>query len=302
MKNIGLIGAGAVGAYFIWGLSKKEEINFFVIAKDKRREKLQNNGMIINGETFYFPVKEPKEIEELDLLLVSCKYDGLKETVEEIKAAVKENTVVISLLNGVTSEEIIAKEIGEKHLLYSVMRISSERKGNEITFVPEKTAGIFLGEKDSKIPTKRVLQVEKLFQDTGIRYHFVEDIMGDIWLKYASNVSQNLPQAILSVGYQAYLDSNNVAMIASKLWKEVVRVAEAKGITLPGEFAPFRGVSPEARFSTLQDLDAKRHTEIEMFAGDMIKMGRELGIEVPFCEYTYYLIKAMEEKNDGIIR
>lgn len=61
----------------------------------------------------------------------------------------------------------------------------------------------------------------------------------------------------------------------------------------------FRGVKPEARFSTLQDLDAKRHTEIEMLAGEMISMGKEVGISVPYCEYTYHLIKSLEEKNDG---
>lgn len=46
-------------------------------------------------------------------------------------------------------------------------------------------------------------------------------------------------------------------------------------------------------------MDAKRHTEIEMFAGNMIEMGAEYGIPVPYCEYTYHMIKAMEKKNDG---
>lgn len=61
----------------------------------------------------------------------------------------------------------------------------------------------------------------------------------------------------------------------------------------------FQVVKQDARFSTLQDLDAGRHTEIEMFAGEMIRMGKEYGITVPYCEYTYHLIKALEEKNDG---
>lgn len=43
----------------------------------------------------------------------------------------------------------------------------------------------------------------------------------------------------------------------------------------------------------------KRHTEIEILAGEMVSMGKELGIPVPYCEYTYHLIKALEEKNDG---
>ena len=57
-------------------------------------------------------------------------------------------------------------------------------------------------------------------------------------------------------------------------------------------------VKPTARYSTLQDLDAHRHTEIEMFSGALIRMGQELGITTPYNEYTYHIIKAMEENND----
>ena len=56
---------------------------------------------------------------------------------------------------------------------------------------------------------------------------------------------------------------------------------------------------PRARYSTLQDLDAGRHTEIDMFSGALMRMGAELGIPTPYNEYTYHMIKALEEKNDG---
>ena len=49
-----------------------------------------------------------------------------------------------------------------------------------------------------------------------------------------------------------------------------------------------------------QDLDAGRHTEIDMFSGALMRMGRELGIPTPYNEYTYHMIKALEEKNDGL--
>ena len=55
----------------------------------------------------------------------------------------------------------------------------------------------------------------------------------------------------------------------------------------------------ELRYSTLQDLDAGRHTEVDMFAGAVVRMGRELGIPTPYNEFTYHMIKALEEKNDG---
>jgi len=299
IKTVALLGAGAVGAYFIWGLAEKMGDDFCVIAKGDRKERLEKEGLIINGKQYVLNVKTPEEVKNVDLLLVSSKQDGLKEALEDIKRMVGDKTVVLSLLNGVKSEEIIGNAIGMEHMLYSVMRIASVRKGNEITFIPEITAGVFIGEKDCKEPTERVMAVEELFENAGIHHHFMEDIILDMWQKYASNVAQNLPQAILGVGFGAYADSEHVHYIADRLWKEVAKVANAKGIPLSEEFTLFQGVKPMARFSTLQDLDAKRHTEIEMLAGEMIRMGMEHGIAVPYCEYTYHLIKALEEKNDG---
>lgn len=299
IEKVALLGAGAVGAYFIWGLSKKLGENFCVIAKGERKKRLEKDGLIINGEHFQINVTEPSEAKNADLLLVSSKQDALEEAIQDIQKIVTDKTVVISLLNGVNSEEIIGKAIGMEHMLYSVMRIASLRTGNSIVFDPEKTAGVFVGEKGIHTPTERVLAVEQLFQGTGIRYHFVENILLDMWVKYASNISQNLPQAILGVGFGAYIDSQHMHQIARELWREVSQIANARGIPLQEKFVPFEGVSPAARFSTLQDLDAGRHTEIEMFAGEMIRMGKECQIPVPYCEYTYHLIKALEEKNDG---
>ena len=59
-------------------------------------------------------------------------------------------------------------------------------------------------------------------------------------------------------------------------------------------------VPASARYSTLQDLDAGCHTEIDMFSGALMRMGEELGIPTPYNEYTYHMIKALEEKNDGL--
>ena len=299
IEKVALLGAGAVGAYFIWGLSENLGENFCVVAKGERKERLQKEGLVINGKQYALSVKEPQKVKNVDLLLVSSKQDALEDALEDIKLMVGEKTCVLSLLNGVSSEEIIGNAIGMEHMLYSVMRIASVRKGNEITFSPELTAGIYVGEKDKNEPTERVLAVEELFLENGIRYHFVENIILDMWMKYASNIAQNLPQAILGIGFGAYTDSAHMHYIARCLWREVAEVANAKGIPLTREFQLFRGVKPAARFSTLQDLDAGRHTEIEMFAGEMIRMGKEHGIDVPYCEYTYHLIKILEEKNDG---
>ena len=90
--------------------------------------------------------------------------------------------------------------------------------------------------------------------------------------------------------------------ISDGLRRELEAIAAAKGIDM-NKTADSSGrgsaVKSSARYSTLQDLDAGRHTEIEMFSGALIQMGKELGISTPYNEYTYHMIKALEEKNDG---
>ena len=299
IKTVALIGAGAVGAYFIWGLSNKLGDDFCVVAKEEKKESLIKYGVVINGESYYPLVKEPEEAGVVDLILVACKYNALSRAIEDIIPMVGEHTIVMSLLNGIRSEEIIGERIGMEHMVYSTMRIAAHRFANTVTFSPKITKGLFVGEKGSIKPTERILAIKELFKGTGVRYNFSKDIIEEMWLKYAGNVSQNLPQAILGLGYGAYSDSEHLHYVAERLWKEVAMVAKAKGVIISEELILFGGSKQSAVFSTLQDLRSGRVTEIECFAGDMIRMGKECGVEVPFCECVYHMIKTLEERMEG---
>ena len=201
-------------------------------------------------------------------------------------------------MNGIDSEEIVGAAVGMGHMLYSLMRISAERKDNSIYFDDAVTMGLWFGEKGHAELTPRTHAVVDFFAKTTCKCTFKPDIITEMWYKYAINISRNLPQAVLGVGVGAYDDSEHVEFISHRLWDEVDTVAKAKGITIsPYGFA--HSPRKNAHLSTLQDLMAGRHTEIDMFAGTMVRMGRELGIPVPYCEYTFHAIKALEEKNDG---
>ncbi|MCQ2386165.1 MAG: 2-dehydropantoate 2-reductase, partial [Clostridia bacterium] len=68
-KRIGILGAGAVGAYVIWGLSQKPGTELFLIAEGARKERLEKNGLTINGKSYLLPVKMPGEACAPDLLV-----------------------------------------------------------------------------------------------------------------------------------------------------------------------------------------------------------------------------------------
>ena len=74
IQTVAILGAGAVGGYFVWGLSEKLGENLWVIAKGERKERLEREGLTINGKIFHFPVKTPEEAAGADVLLVATKY------------------------------------------------------------------------------------------------------------------------------------------------------------------------------------------------------------------------------------
>lgn len=338
IRSVAILGAGAVGSYFVYGLADRKDIDFCVVADGERKARLERDGITIDDKkevrTFYPAIKSPHEARGVDLLLVAVKYTGLEAALEDIRTiaapeiasapgtdpapdtaaapgsaaeagpAAAPGTIVLSLLNGIDSEEKIGTVIDPAQIVYSLMRVSSERRNREdgrnvITFDPAIKWGVYLGEKGTPVKSERIAAIQELFAGTTCGVFFVEDIIQDQWAKYASNICYNLPQAVLDLPFGAYFDSEHVAFLRKKLFDEVHEVGAALGIEVLSPALAWDSCAKTARFSTLQDLDAGRHTEIDMFAGVLMEKAKALGISVPYTEYTYHAIKALEEKNDG---
>ena len=301
IKTVAVLGAGAVGSYVIWGLSKRKDIRLGVIAEGERAERLKK-GCTINDVTYHPEIWTPQEAGGTDLLIVALKYGALPGAMDSIRMITGENTTVMSLMNGVDSEELISAEIGQSHVLHSLIKVASHKEETGYRFDPETTIGMILGELSAPYQSERVEAIENLFKDTGLHYRITEHIREEMWCKFRLNVCNNLPQAVLGAGVGCYQDSVHMKQIREGLGRELEAIAAAKGIDISKADASSShgsAVPPSARYSTLQDLDAGRHTEIDMFSGALVRMGKELEIPTPYNEYTYHIIKAMEEKNDG---
>lgn len=303
ISRVAVLGAGAVGSYVIWGLSRCKGIELSLIADGDRAKRLEGKGVVINGARYRPQVLTPVEAHDVDLLIVCLKYGALQDTLESMRQVVGSHTTVMSLMNGVDSEEIIGKAVGADRVLPALIKVASSKQGEGYRFEPATTKGIVFGEAQAPYASERVQAIEALFAEAELHFRSTERIEEEIWGKFRLNVCNNLPQAILGVGVGCYEDSEHVIAIRSGLRREVEAVANARGIDLSlidASATSGSAVPPTARFSTLQDLDAGRHTEVDMFAGAMMRMGREFGIPTPYCEYTYHMIKALEEKNDGL--
>ena len=205
IKTVAVLGAGAVGSYVIWGLSRRKDIRLGVLAEGKRAEKLKK-GCTINGEIYHPEVWTPQEAKGVDLLIVSLKYGALPGAMDSIRQVTGENTTVMSLMNGVDSEEIIAEKVGAEHLLHAVIKVASHKENDGYVFNPEATLGIIFGEVSAPYDSERVQAVLDLFSGTGLHYRATDCILEEIWSKFRLNVCNNLPQAILGAGVGCYRD------------------------------------------------------------------------------------------------
>ncbi len=299
--KIALLGAGAVGAYFIWGFenAKPADRIFTVIAEGDRRERLIKDGIKINGVTYHPSVKTSAEAGEQDVVIVAVKGNTLRDSVDMLKPLTGANTAILSMLNGADSEEIIADAVGADHVLHSIIMIASRRAGGEVVFDMNYNTTVYYGAVDIKDADLKIKYVAAAFEGTGLNVVQSKDIMFDIWTKYAKNICNNLPQAIIGAPAALYTRSSHGLFIAKKLWAEVRTLARVRGIELPEEV----GIYPcadSSRYSTLQDIDEKRRTEVDSLCGYLLDIAEKEGIEVPYIEYTYHAIKAVEEKNEGL--
>ena len=203
IKTVAVLGAGAVGSYVIWGLSGREDIRLGVIAEGERAERMKK-GCVINGVTYHPEVWTPQEARGTDLLIVALKYGALPGAMDSIRVVTGENTTVMSLMNGVDSEELISAEIGAGHVLHSLIKVASHKEENGYCFNPETTIGIIFGELSAPYQSERVLAIEELFKDTGLHYRSTEHIREEMWSKFRLNVCNNLPQAVLGAGVGCY--------------------------------------------------------------------------------------------------
>lgn len=302
IKKISLIGLGAMGSFFAPRLEKAYGEGFRIIADGERKKRLETEGVTINGVNYRFPVITPQtEGDKADLILIGVKGYALEQAIQDIRNQVGEHTLILSLLNGVDSEEKLEAVYGEEHVLYAFMRMSIVMKDGKADFDPY-WGKIHFGEKINQEYSERVLRVKEVFDCADIPYEIEEDMRKGIWFKYMCNIGENLTCALLGIPFGVYRNNEDANWLRRNAMREVAAIAQRKGIDIgEKEIAlqeeTVKTIPYENKLSTLQDLEAGKRTEIEMFAGTVMRMGRELGVPTPINEVLYHGIRVLEEKN-----
>jgi len=302
IKTVSIIGLGALGILFGNHLSKRmPKADLRIIADRDRINKYESNHVYCNGENCEFNYMTPEEFcEPADLVIFTVKYDNLNDAIQAMKNHVGEQTIILSALNGITSEAIIGETYGMDKILYCVAQgMDAVKVGNKLTY--EHMGMLCFGEGEPGIISPKVKRVVEFFKNMEVPYQSVTDMNKRLWGKFMLNVGVNQTVAVYESNYGEIQKNGQARDTMISAMREVMVLSEKNGINLTEDDLNYwlkilSTLSPIGKPSMRQDLEAKRYSEVELFSGTVIKMGEKYGIPTPVNTKLYDRIKFIESQ------
>jgi 2-dehydropantoate 2-reductase len=300
INSVALIGLGAIGATYGGKLHDGLKESFKVVVNEERIKRYQQTGITINNQFYHFNYITPEtKSEPADLVIFAVKNDDLPQAIENMKNQIGPETIILSLLNGISSEEVIYSACKNEHILYSMsVEIDAVRINRDIHYT---TIGrICYGRKDQSNPSADILAVKDLFERVGIPYEISDNISHTMWWKFMINVGINQTSAVLRAPYGVFQKLPMAYEWVESAMCEVVALSEKTGVFLTEadvkKFWPIlNNLSPEGKTSMLQDIEAGRKTEVNYFAGKVSELGKKYLVPTPVNDQLYRMIRIIEE-------
>ena len=291
-----IVGAGAVGIVVADKLSAVADTAFII--NEERRERYKS-GVMLNGRKLSIPCITSADASPADLLIFAVKNFSLEEAIEEARPFVGPDTIIMPLLNGIEAEDVLSAAFGEEKVVYAfISDLSSVHSGLSTTCFSEG-GNIVFGERDGST-SERILKLKELFEAAGQRYTVPDDILHEKWWKFMLNTCFNTLSAIIDADYAAISSSRDFIRAVRLVAREVQMVAAAEGIKLTQPdieemISRVTSLRDHGKTSMLQDVDARRVTEVDAFAETVAAIAREHGFAAPVNELYLRLIRAREE-------
>ncbi len=299
IKNVILCGLGAIGSVYADKL-QRADCNFRVLVDESRLIKYQSYPIEYNGNklNLNYILPDNKDF-KADLVIIATKMSGLTPVLNELKNFVADDTIILSFINGVTSEEVIAKYYGREKVLYSYfIGHSAVRNKNNTTH--DGVNKIVFGSDNSK-DIEKINAVKYFFDKAKINCEIADDIKHSLWLKFMLNVSANPLTALFRMTFGEMLNNKSAMNLAERIMKEVQLIAKAEGVNntetmIEETLAQLKTMSSDGRTSMLQDVEAGRKTEADIFVGAVVNFGKKHNIPTPCCEFLNDAFNVIHEQ------
>lgn len=295
-----IVGCGAIGSLFAAHLARLQDVEVWAYEVNEAHVNAINaGGLRLSGVTelrsFPKASADPAKIPPCEFGIVATKSQHTRAAIEAT-AAVFRDAAVCSVQNGVGNEETIAQFVPR------VMRGTTFPAGRIIEpgHVQQDTGGkTWIGPFEPKPATMSEVQaLAAKLTASGMETLAMQDARGAQWTKLIFNAATNPIGALTGLPHGVACDQPQLRKLISGLAAEGVAVAKALGITPDSDPEKLidhaREVAYHHKASMLQDVLAKRRTEIAALNGGIVRFGEETGVPTPLNRAIQALVEGLE--------
>lgn len=298
--KIVVMGTGGVGGYFGARLAAGgADVTF--IARGEHLKVMHRDGLKIisaNGDLSLKPVKvtdDPASIGHADVVMIAVKLWSTEDAARAIAPLMGPNSTVVSWQNGVTAEDILVKHYGRERVIGGVSNIAALIDAPGVIRHNGTMARLIFAELDGK-PSKRIDALAALCKQANVDHVVSDDIVRAIWQKFIflAGFSGMTCATRLSIG-PIRSDPETRAMLKAAL-EEVVVIGRAKGVNLPADQVEQSltwadNLPATMVASMLGDLNRGNRLELPWLSGNVVALGKEMGIATPVHQFIYTVLK-----------
>jgi 2-dehydropantoate 2-reductase len=305
-----IYGAGSIGSVFGGKLALAgHQVN--LVGRGPHMEAVHEKGLLMDGLLGDYKIHSLKTFTGLSgigrepsvaAVFISVKSSDTADAVQDLLSSglVGDNTLVVSLQNGLGNLELIRKVFGSARSFGGRVIFGAQLIEPGHVHVSVWADKVLIGGSGTASGKQAALELADILTDSGIETEASDNIEAALWGKVLYNVGLNPLSALLGVSYGELGREDYARRLLIQLIEEAFMVATSE-IKLPwgsvdeylelffGELLP----STESHLSSmLQDLDSGRETEIDAITGQVIRRAELLGLPVPVNRVVYELVKA----------
>ena len=303
--NVCVVGVGGVGGYFgeklAHAFSSKPDssVNIFFVARGMHLEAIKQNGLVLKSPEFGSITCRPmlateriNDLPEIDIFLITVKGYDLMDVATSIRDQIKQNTVILPPLNGADIQERLRNKIKTGIILPACVYLSARIEEPGVVVHIGKPGKIIFG-RDPEHPDYTPDELFRLFEKSSIDYEWKDDANPAIWEKYIFIASFGLISARYNRPLGEILEEPSLKEGVIGIMNEIYSIALKRNIRLPDGVVDLSlkkaGMFPRDTQTSLQrDIHQKKgKSELELFGGTIIDLGKKLGLPTPTTKKIY---------------
>jgi 2-dehydropantoate 2-reductase len=301
LKSVCIAGAGVIGSLFAGHLARVCDVSVLTRREEHARA-LAENGLRVSGRADFtvplFATADPAQLPDAELVIVACKGTDLEAVAALLEGHVPGATVM-TVQNGLGAEAYVRRH-GDWPLLSSVTFMSGTRhEDTHVEYILDTATWIGPYEGTTAADAQAVAD---LIVSSGLKAEAFDDLRPAQWSKLVFNATVNAVAALTSLPHDWHFAAeeapSDLGHLVRGLMDEGKRVAAAAGVELREDPWQMNSLATQRGFrhypSMLEDVEARRPTEIELITGALVREGERLGVPVPLHTALYRLVKARE--------